>query len=279
MSGPTEMPRRLVLLGHPVSHSLSPHMQNAALAGLGIPLTYEALDVRPDELDSVLSSLIREGAAGNVTIPHKARVAERCNEMTERARRAGAVNVFWVEQGTLQGDNTDIPGFAALAALALGHPPAEERIALLGAGGAAGAVLTAAEQWPGTTVALHNRSPEHAASLAERFPIVTRVELSAADAVRDATLVVNATSLGLKDSDPFPVPIECLPAGTAVADLVYRPGGTRLVRAAAAAGFRALDGIEMLIEQGAVGLERWLGLTAPRQVMREALVRAAGSAS
>ena len=94
--------------------------------------------------------------------------------------------------------------------------------------------------------------------------------------MRDATLVVNATSLGLKESDPFPVPIEALPAGTAVADLVYRPGGTRWVRAATAAGFRARDGIEMLIEQGAVALERWLGLTAPRQVMREALVRAAG---
>ena len=275
MSGPTETPRRLVLLGHPVSHSLSPRMHAAALAALDVPLTYDAIDVEPEQLDVVLDSLIRERAAGNVTIPHKARVVQRCGRVTARARRAGAVNVFWVEQGTLAGDNTDIPGFAALAAAALGRPPAGERIALLGAGGAASAVLAAVEQWPESTVALYNRTPERAAALASRFSIVRRVDPSAIDTVRDATLVVNATSLGLHEADPFPLPIECLPAGTAVADLVYRPGGTRWVREATSAGLRARDGLEMLLEQGALALERWLGVPAPRTVMRDALVRAA----
>lgn len=266
-------PRRLVLLGHPVAHSLSPRMHAAALAAMGSPLRYEAIDVPPDALDAQLDALVAERAAGNVTIPHKVRVAERCAELTPPARRAGAVNVFWVEGGALAGDNTDIPAFAALAELTLGSPPGAERIALLGAGGAAAAVLAAAEQWRGARVTSFNRSRARAESLAARFPVVRAVSPTAADAVREATLVVNATPLGLHDGDPFPVAIDRIPADAAVVDLVYRPGGTAWMRAAAAAGLRARDGLEMLLEQGALALERWLGTPAPRAVMRDALVR------
>src|SRR5690606_21881838 len=119
-----DTPRRLVLLGHPVAHSLSPHMHAAALAAIGSPLTYTAIDVAPEALDQRLAALVREPAAGNVTIPHKARVAESCSVLTQPARRAGAVNVFWVESGALVGDSTDIPAFAALAESTLGSPPA-----------------------------------------------------------------------------------------------------------------------------------------------------------
>ena len=274
MSGAVpDPPRRLVLLGHPVAHSLSPHMHAAALAAIGSPLTYTAIDVGPEALDERLEALVREPAAGNVTIPHKIRVAGLCSALTPRARRAGAVNVFWVESGALMGDNTDIPAFAALAESTLGSRPAGERIALLGAGGAAAAVLTAAEEWQDCRVTLFNRSAARAESLAARFPGVARIAGSAREAVRDATLVVNATALGLRDDDPLPAPIEHIASGAAIVDLVYRPHGTAWVRAAASAGLRAQDGMEMLLEQGALALECWLGVRAPRAVMREALVR------
>src|SRR5690606_27734327 len=158
-----------------------------------------------------------------------------------------------------------------------GSPPAGERIALLGAGGAAAAVLTAAESWRGCRVTIFNRSAARAEALAARFPGVARIAGSVRGAVRDAPPVVHATSLGLRDDDPLPVPIEQIASGAAVVDLVYRPQGTAWVRAATAAGLRAQDGMEMLLEQGALALERWLGVPAPRAVMREALVRHARS--
>jgi shikimate dehydrogenase len=262
-----------VLLGHPVAHSLSPRFQNAALAAAGLPQRYEALDVEPSALSAALDALIAEGAAGNVTVPHKTAVAARCASLTAPAARAGAVNVFWIEEGRLAGDNTDIPAFATLADALLGGDRAGARVALLGAGGAAAAVLAAIESWPSATVTLYNRSPDRAADLAARFPIVRAIRGTPEEAVRDATLVVNATSLGLRDADPLPVAIEMLPARAAVLDLVYRPETTRWVRAATAAGHRSTDGLAMLLEQGALAFERWFGIAAPRAVMREALVR------
>jgi shikimate dehydrogenase len=273
---PPDAPRRLVLLGHPVAHSLSPRMHAAALAAIGSTLRYDAIDVTPEALDAQLDALVREPAAGNVTIPHKMSVAVRCTELTERARRAGAVNVFWVRSGALIGDNTDIPAFDRLTALTLGSRPAGERIALLGAGGAAAAVLAAAEQWRDCRVILFNRSRAPAEVLAARFGVVERIAETADDAVHGATLVVNATALGLEDSDPLPIAVERIPSGAAVVDLVYRPRGTAWVQAATAQGLRAKDGLEMLLEQGALAFERWLGVPAPRAVMRDALVRHAG---
>ncbi|HUF29217.1 MAG TPA: shikimate dehydrogenase [Gemmatimonadaceae bacterium] len=273
------LPGRLVLLGHPVAHSLSPRMHNAALQAIGSDLRYEAIDVAPEALDALLDALIAEGAAGNVTIPHKTRVADRCASLTSRARRAGAVNVFWIEAGALAGDNTDIPAFAWLVEQTLGSLPQDARIAMLGAGGAAKAALAAIEQWDGCSVTLYSRTRQHAESLASRFAVVDRIAASPREAVASAWLVVNATPLGLREGDPMPVDPECLGAHSAVIDLVYREGGTEWARAALAAGHRARDGIGMLLEQGALAFEQWMGVAAPRQVMHEALVRrASGSA-
>jgi shikimate dehydrogenase len=125
---------RLVLLGHPVSHSLSPAMQNAALAAGGIPLRYEALDVPPESLAATVGSLVREGAAGNVTIPHKAAFAGLCDELTMIAEQVGVVNTWWVDDGRLIGDNTDVFGAHAAAQEVLGHTPYAERVAVIGTG-------------------------------------------------------------------------------------------------------------------------------------------------
>jgi shikimate dehydrogenase len=265
-------PGRLVLLGHPVAHSVSPLFQNAALRSAGIPLVYEALDTTPDELDARLDALIAERAAGNVTIPHKERVAARCARLTPLAQRVGAANTFRVDDdGALVGHNTDVAGFDRLARAALGGAPLPRRVALLGAGGAAAAVLAAMESWPECTLTLFNRSAERLERLAERFAIVRETTGDSAGAVQGCEMVVNATPLGLRPGDALPVAIDSLGRDTVVVDLVYSREETPWVRAARAAGHRAADGLEMLLEQGALAFEWWLGVPAPREVMRNAV--------
>ncbi|MFL5561054.1 MAG: shikimate dehydrogenase family protein [Gemmatimonadaceae bacterium] len=276
-------PTRLVLLGSPVAHSLSPTFQNAALDIAGLPLRYEALDVAPAELDAVLERLALEGAAGNVTAPHKVAVHDRCTALTPAARRAGAVNTFWFDEGTMHGDNTDVGGFRGAVAELLDGEPLPRIVTLLGAGGAAAGVCTAAEQWGATSVRVVARSRGSAHRLAARFPGLVAVadaidefadEPRASGASKKAStraLVVNATPLGLVENDPLPADISSLPAGAFVLDLVYRRGETRFVQAARRAGHRAADGLTMLLEQGALSFERWFGFAPDRDAMRRSL--------
>jgi shikimate dehydrogenase len=241
---------------------------------MGLPIVYEAIDVPPRALDDTVRRLISARAGGNVTIPHKEAMAAHCTRLDAIAERVGAVNTFRVaEDGALEGTNTDVAGFDALAR-EVGALRAGARIAVLGAGGSAAAVLAALERWSGATVTLFNRTATRAAALAARFAIVEGVTTTPAEAVKDATVVVNATSLGLRAGDQHPVAIESLRAGAAVLDLVYRAGETAWVRAARARGHPAADGFCMLLEQGALAFEWWLGIAAPRDVMRYALTAA-----
>ncbi|PYO77705.1 MAG: shikimate dehydrogenase [Gemmatimonadetes bacterium] len=266
-----ELPGRLVLLGHPVDHSLSPVFQNAALRAAKIPLTYEALDVAPRELRLLLRQLKDHNAAGNVTIPHKHSVHGSCDELTDIAARVGAVNTFWFESGRLHGDNTDVGGFEAAAKALLGGDPVDSHVVLLGSGGAAAAVLAAIEQWTNARVAVVARHPDRAAKLARRFRDVARVEKSLDVALADATLVINATPVG-QHNDEMPTDIAKIPKTAAVMDLVYRRGATPWVRAARKRGNRAADGLPMLIEQGALSFKRWFGIEPDREAMRQSLV-------
>ncbi len=263
-------PGRLVLLGHPVAHSLSPRFQNAALRSAGIPLVYEAVDVSADGLRTTLDTLRVVDAAGNVTIPHKEAVAAMCDDLTAVARRAGAVNTFWAQDGRLSGDNTDVGGFQAAVAELRADPP--RVVALLGAGGGASAALAAVEAWGGARARVYSRTRRRTQNLCSRFTNIASAADSATEAVRGADLVVNATPVGLLDN-AMPIDPSVLDAGTAVLDLVYRPGGTAWVRSARARGLMASDGTTMLVEQGALAFERWFGLFADRRAMREALSR------
>ena len=267
----SELPGRLVLLGHPVDHSLSPVFQNAALRAAKIPLTYEALDVPSRELRVLLRQLKAQNAAGNVTIPHKVSVHASCDELTDIAARVGAVNTFWFESGRLHGDNTDVGGFEAAAKALLGGDPTDARVVLLGSGGAAAAVLAAIEQWTNARVAVVARHPERATKLARRFRDVARVEKSLDSALVDATLVINATPVG-QQNDEMPAEIAKIPKKAAVMDLVYRRGATAWVKAARKHGNRAADGLPMLIEQGALSFKRWFGREPDREAMRQSLV-------
>ena len=264
------LPGRLVLLGHPVAHSLSPRFQNAALRAAGIPLVYETRDVPPDALPDAVASLSAENAAGNVTIPHKEAFAACCARLSPLAARCAAVNTYWHEEGALVGDNTDVGGVDAMALALLGPARDSARVALLGAGGSAAAVLAAVERWGSARLRLYNRNVERARALASRFGAEVEVVTSVGQALDDATLVVNATPVGLHD-DGMPVDVRQLPRGAAVLDLVYRAGETVWVRAARAAGHRATDGEGMLVEQGALSFERWFGIAPDRDAMWRAL--------
>ncbi|HET7586292.1 MAG TPA: shikimate dehydrogenase [Gemmatimonadaceae bacterium] len=264
------VPGRLVLLGHPVAHSLSPHFQNAALRHCGLPLAYEALDVPPATLDQIIEELRRENGAGNVTVPHKVAMAARCDRLTAAARQVGAVNVFWFDESALVGDNTDVGGFVGAAEALAGGRIEGVRIALLGAGGAAAAVAAGVSAWPRCTMVVANRSIERAAGLQQRFPLIRAITTDTVAAVRDADVVVNATTIGMDDGG-VPVSIEEIAPHALLLDLVYRRGGTRWVREARARGMRADDGTAMLVEQGALAFERWFDVPAPREVMRAAI--------
>ncbi len=272
MAPVSKIPGRLVLLGHPVAHSLSPTFQNAALRAAGISLLYEAVDVLPRDLLALLRKLKDLGVAGNVTIPHKVKVHASCDELTDIAKRVGAVNTFWFESGRLHGDNTDVGGFDAAARALLGGETAGARIVVLGSGGAAAAVIAAAEQWADSQVAIVARSSERASKLARRFRDVARVEKSVELALADATLIVNATPVGQREAEQ-PLDVGIIPKTAAVMDLVYRRGGdTPWVKAARKRGNPAADGLPMLLEQGALSFQRWFGIEPDREVMRQSLL-------
>jgi shikimate dehydrogenase len=264
-----ELPGRLVLLGHPVAHSLSPAMQNAALRSAGIPLTYEALDVEPGRLAHVAGLLCDAGAAGNVTVPHKEAFAALCGARSPVAERVGAVNTFWTENGTLFGDNTDVGGFDAAVRRHFGLPHDHGTVVVLGAGGSAAAVLAAVERWDGARVRLVARTSQRAAALAARFARIATVAENAEDAVHGASLIVNATPIGL-DGSELPLDPSLLSLGTDVLDLTYRRGETPWVHACRARGLRAGDGLAMLVEQGALAFERWFGAMPDRDAMWKA---------
>lgn len=262
----TRRPGRLVLLGHPLGHSLSPRFQNAALEAAGIPLRYEALDVEPSEFERVVDALWKARAAGNVTIPFKERMHDVCDVLTPLARRVGAANVFWTDdRDRLVADNSDVGGFDAAVVGLLGATPRDMTVGVLGAGGAASAVLAAVEMWPGCSAHVFNRTPERARLLCERFRTVAQ-PVDDIGVIGGAQLVVNATSIGIRDDD-YPLDPALIAPGAAVLDLVYRPGESAWTRAVRARGHRACDGLPMLIEQGALAFERWFGTPPDRAVM------------
>lgn len=270
----SQWPDRVVLLGHPLGHSLSPLFQNAALQAAGIPLKYELVDVPRSVLDETIASLRRSRAAGNVTLPHKEALAAACDRVTDIARAVGAVNTFWTAvDGALIGDNTDVGGFEAAIRELLSPetvPRRGERVAIFGAGGGTAAVLYAMQGWDGTAIRVYSRTQRRVEALLERFKVHAEVARSAEDAVKGATLVINATPVGLKD-DTVPVSVHALEKDCAVLDLAYRLNETAFVKDARTRGHRALDGLTMLVEQGALSFERWFGMAPDKNAMWNAI--------
>jgi len=235
-------------------------MHNAAFAALGIPARYQTLPVPPEHVEEVVRALPGAGFRGvNVTVPHKEAALELADEATPTARAIGAANTLTFAGGRIHAENTDAPGFLA----ALPRPPEGLRALVLGAGGSARAVVHAL-RGTGADVCVWNRTRERAQALG--VPV---------GAVEDWDLLVNCTTVGLEDpQEPFktlPLRADDLRAGSCVVDLVYRVGGTELLRAARARGATVVDGLEILVAQGAASFTRWTGRAAPVRVMREAV--------
>lgn len=271
---PSATTRLFVLLGDPVSHSLSPAIQNAAMARARHDAVYAALRCDRQAVAPLMRALCRAGGGGNVTVPHKGVAIECVERPSEAARRTGACNTFWGADGVICGDNTDVHGFrhAALQLLPTLHGA---RALVIGAGGAA-AAATCTLLDEGTAITLFNRSPDRALALAARLDPgagAVRVVTAAADvAAADFDLVVNATSLGLVDGDPLPFDLAALGRVRTALDLVYRGDApTPWVRHARRLGIEAADGTEMLIGQGAAAFARWFGTFPDLDLMRAAL--------
>ncbi len=273
------------LLGWPVSHSFSPAMQNAAFAELGIDWAYVPLPVRPEDVEGALQGLAALNFVGaNVTVPHKQAVMRHLDELSEAAQITGAVNTIHIEDGRYCGYNTDARGFIKALEEA-GHDPKGMRVAVLGAGGAARAVVYALTKAEVASIIVFNRTAERAAflvsDLVEAFPdshlgfkALTPDTLVALDDQLD--LVINTTSVGMHpkiEASPWPdeVPV---PNNTIFYDLVYNPLETTFLKQAKDAGQATVDGLGMLVHQGAFALQTWMGEeTVPVKVMREAALR------
>ncbi len=265
-----------MLLGHPVAQSLSPVMHNAALQAAGLTVRYESIDVTFEDFATVLAGLARENAAGNVTVPHKKAAMNAMHSYSEIAHKARAVNTFWIDgEGQLEGENTDVAGFDAAAVELLGGMPDGVRVAVLGAGGAAGAVLTAIDAWPGATASVHARDLARAVAMRMRHSVVVRACSMRDPCLADADLVVNATPIGM-GSEEMPEELERLAPHAVVLDLVYGPDETAFVRAARERGHTASDGLRMLLHQGVAAFERWFAATPDQAVMWSALLEATG---
>jgi shikimate dehydrogenase len=268
--------RLIALFGNPVAHSVSPAMQNTAFQALKLNYMYLAFQVPPAALSEAINVVRGLGFRGaNITIPHKTAVMPLLDNIDPHAKRIGAVNTIVNNQGKLTGYNTDGPGF--LVALRHGgFEPKGEKAVVIGAGGAARAVVFALRD-AGAIVAIVNRSHESTVNLAKETGS-SSFELSDSglkSAMPGASLVVNTTSVGMSpNADSTPLPTHWLKRELVVFDTIYQPRQTRLLREAEAVGCLALGGLEMLVEQGALGFELWTGEKAPREVMRQAAAKA-----
>jgi shikimate dehydrogenase len=256
---------RLGVCGWPVAHSRSPRMHNAALHALGLhDWRYQLLPLPPDRFSETVKALPAAGFRGvNVTIPHKQAALRLADRATEAAQAIGAANTLTFERdGAIHADNTDAGGLLAV----LPRSAYQKRVLVLGAGGAARAAVYALKQ-AGAEVHVWNRTAARAEALADEFGVTASAELG--------EIVINCTAVGLEDPEStfkaLPVRADDLSAGQLVVDMVYRRGGTLLLNTAKANGAQVVDGLEILVAQGAASFERWTGRTAPDQAMREAV--------
>jgi shikimate dehydrogenase len=274
----TAQTRVFALIGDPVAHSSSPIIQNAAMGDMGLDGVYVALRAGWEEMVGYVKGLAMSGGGGNITLPHKEKAATVVDVRSTAVKRTGACNTFWWEDGQVHGDNTDVEGFARALEDFLGGPPEGKRVLVLGAGGAARACLVALMDGGVEEVEILNRSRDRARVVARR---IGGARVRVLDDARGADgqsydLVVNTTRLGLDPNDSLPFELKRLNRVGSVMDMVYLREPTPFVQAARELGIRAVDGSEMLVQQGAVSFERWWGVKPSLEVMRASLEPPAG---
>lgn len=294
-------PQTFILLGHPVRHSLSPRMMNAAFKHLKLNAVYRAVDCKKSELREWIKK-IRSGeiAGANVTMPYKEVVIKHLDKLTPAAKKIGAVNVIYRRGNKVVGDNTDGKGFVtSLSAVGAGFsrpknegaktaPLRSKRIIVIGTGGAAKAICHALVDAGISDLTIVNRSHKHVKLLTsglpsqlqhfntqtlEHFLTLPNFQPKADPPTADNTLFINATPLGTPGC-PWPSLdfVKHLPKNTIVFDIVTHPAETPLIKAAKRRGLQIIYGREMLLHQGAAAFERWMGRKAPVAIMRRAIL-------
>ncbi|WP_223922376.1 shikimate dehydrogenase [Geobacter sp. AOG2] len=268
------------IIGHPVRHSLSPAMQNAALKASGCNGVFVPFDVHPEHLGEAVAGLRALGLRGvNVTIPHKTAVIPYLDELDESAAAAGAVNVISNEHGRLIGYNTDGDGLVRSLADEFAFAPENSTVVVIGAGGAARGAVAAICRAGARRIIIANRSRKRAedlvAAVAGRYPdtILTVVEYGAplTSFLPDADLVVNTTSLGMNNEAIAGLDLGALDRSAAVYDMVYAPPVTPLLREAHHVGLRHANGLGMLAAQGELAFRIWTGMMPPPGLMKRVL--------
>ena len=281
------MTKRVVLIGHPVAHSLSGAMQQAAFDAAGIPATYELWDRSPHELAEAIAELRGEDFLGaNVTIPHKEKAATLVDRLTEEAHATGAVNTITREGKRLVGHNTDVPGFRVALDTLVGKQRMPRAAVVLGSGGGARAVVHGLVSEGFQRIVVFNRHLHRAEAMVRFFAkSAAHMELRAmpwhesiieAELAR-AKVLVNATAVGLV-GDESPIPADVIPPDLLVMDLIYNPPTSRLLQDALAAGCQVQGGELMLLHQGAAAFTLWTGQPAPVELMHEKLLEGLAAA-
>ncbi len=271
------------IIGDPIEHTMSPVMHNAAFRQMGVDYLYVPFKVKQGELAKAIDGVRALNIRGlNVTIPHKVAIIQFLDKLDHLAERIGAVNTIVNNDGVLMGYNTDGAGFLQ-ALLEGGIEPQEKKVVILGAGGASRAIsFSLADR--GAHLVILNRALEldWAEELASRISQTFSKEVEALELNREnlarvldrANIVVNATSVGMTPNiDETPVTSDLLKPDLTVFDIVYNPIKTRLLREAEAAGARTISGLDMLVWQGALAFEKWTGLKAPVELMREEAIK------
>lgn len=270
------------ILGHPVSHSLSPSMHNNAFEKLGLDYVYLAFDITPGKLGEAVRGIKSLGIKGvNITIPHKQTIVNLVDEIDDDAMLVGAVNTVKNDDGKLVGYNTDVGGFLRAIKDDFGFIPTGKKSILIGAGGAARAVIVGLCNSKASEIVIINRTVSKAEDLAaefgHHFPKIKFRALSLGNQneiineMRKCELLVNSSSAGMKGENPLNLPLGVLPRGACVYDLVYDPLVTPLVRDARDLRLNTQSGVSMLLYQGVDAFEIWTGRKAPVEEMKKAL--------
>jgi shikimate dehydrogenase len=267
------------LFGHPVHHSQSPVMHNAAFAAKQLPFAYAAFDVSPQGLADAVKGIRGLGLRGvNVTIPHKVEIVPLLDEIDPLAKRIGAVNTVVNENGRLIGYNTDGKGYVRSLLEETQIDLRDRVVVMIGAGGAARAVACTLAELGLKEIRIVNRSREKAQILAELLSAhVSAVVIEpqmAKEAMKDAALLINTTSIGMYPNvEEMPVAAEWLHPQLVVSDLIYNPLETKLLQTARKLGAQTHSGVGMFVNQGALAFELWTGVCAPTELMRETVLR------
>jgi shikimate dehydrogenase len=260
--------RKACVIGWPIQHSRSPLIHRFWLESYKIPGDYAREGIKPEDFRKFLQEMAEIGyCGGNVTLPHKEQALALCEKSTELARRVGAVNTLWFQDGRLYGDNTDVSGFLAnLDEQACGWDKNCNHAVVLGAGGATRAVLAALVERKIVSVKLLNRSIDRAQQLAREVKNwgFDEVEVESLDpkgaSLAEADILINATSLGMAGQPSLELDLGRLPDKALVSDIVYAPLETELLKAAKSRGLRTSSGLGMLLHQAAPGFEHWFGV-------------------